>query len=158
MKRLCISLFAVIVLLFSLTPVALAGTQGSCTPSSNVSLRLWENEIGDTSDGNDTLWLICNHTAPIGNSNLNNIDHTLPGECKGPLGIGSSTWNDCVNSFTIWGLGSSSWHLCFYQNEGYDTSHYSVINGPLPNGTRQDFPFFQDQISSIKVINGSGGC
>lgn len=155
MKRL-IGIALAVLLVWSATPVVLAGTQGSCTPSGNVSLRLWENAIGDTSDGNDTLWLFCNHTAPIGHHNLNQITHTLPGDCQGPGGIGMTTWNDCVNSYTIWGMGSSLWRICWYTVKDY-SGNSSFTSGPLTDGSRHDFPYFQDQISSIKVTN-DGSC
>lgn len=89
-----------------------AGTQGSDCVGDTSKVRLWENAVGDTSDGNDSVWL-CGNT-----SNLIFINHTLAGTCKGAF-VGQSTWNDCVQRATIW--VPAGWRLVFYRDDQYNT-------------------------------------
>lgn len=155
MKRLVVVL-VVLVLTLTFAPTAFAGTQGSCTPNGNsVSLRLWENEINDTSDGNDTVWIFCNRTAPAKWSDLSQLDHTLPGGCHSIHPLHGPNWNDCVDSYTIWGMASSLWRICWWKDAGY-MADTSFTSGPLTNGSRHDFFYtFGEEISAIKVTNGN---
>lgn len=158
MKRL-LALASALVLLFALTPTALAGTQGGCsTPgTSGLSVRFWENSINDFSDGNDTWWSVCNHTAPYSNRNLHLIDHTLPGECNDGVPFNQwEWWDNCISSVTVWGMGSSLWRLCWWTDKDFSGS-LSWLTGPYPNGTRRDLPYFNDQTTSW-IMNNDGTC
>jgi|SRR3954447_11938353 len=103
---------------------AVAGTQGSCGASDPTKVRLWENAITDTGDGDDSLW-VCSNTA-----NLGNISHTLQGDCKGAF-VGQGNWNDCVNSY------SNTGHWCFFNDANYGsymderagTGRFNLIQG-----------------------------
>jgi hypothetical protein len=94
----------------TLAPVVFADTQGSDCVGDSTVVRLWENPINDTSDGNDSVWL-CDTQ-----SNLANISHLPPGNCHSPF-FGSTTWSDCVDSYTI-RTPTGVW-ICFYKNANY---------------------------------------
>jgi len=124
-----------IALMFTVqTTIAVAGTQGHCTKDSTVVL-LWENSIGDTSDGNDNLY-VC-----ISQSDLTMVAHTLAGDCQGAF-AGQPNWNDCVNSYTMLGGG---W--CFYSDVNY--------NGLFDSrgGTGRFDLIYGDVLSSVKNVN-----
>ena len=99
--------------LLSLVPLVFAGTEGSdCSGDSSV-VRIWENPINDTSDGDDSKWF-CGSVA-----NLAVYPHNLPGNCHAPF-FGSTTWNDCIDSYTL--RTPTGWWLCFYADANY--SHF----------------------------------
>jgi hypothetical protein len=56
--------------------VAVGETRGYCPATDVAKVRLWENKIGSTIDGNDTLWKCTNDT------DLSNDDHESPGNCN----------------------------------------------------------------------------
>ena len=137
--RIAVSLIIAAFTLVWIPALAFAGTQGSCLSSDTSKLRLWENVINDTQDGNDTYWKCGNDT------DLNNDSHTLPGDCKGTI-LSSTTWNDCVSSVSVW--VPSGWCVSFYRNAGYDASMPNdTIQGPA-SGTRINLDY-NDQLSSV---------
>jgi hypothetical protein len=132
-------------LMVASTGFVAAGTQGSDCLTDNDKVLLYENGIGDTSDGDDRLWR-CGNT-----SNLDAIAHTLPGDCKGFF-LSSTTWNDCVSSYRVW--VPAGWHLTFYSHANYGTWFHCLI-GPL-RGVRFNVPNgWNDTLSSFKWILGS---
>lgn len=136
---LCLSAFVVA------PATAFAGTQGSCSGTDTSRLLLWENAIGDTSDGNDNLWK-CG-----GDADLNNDSHTLPGDCNTQL-IDRANWNDCVSSVTVW--VPSGYVLCFYGNANYTNSEPPHQVGPKSN-YRFNLTGLNDGLSSFKYVAGS---
>lgn len=156
MKRLIVIL-SVIVLMLTFVPVVSAGTQGSCSPASNKSsLRVWENVVGDTGDGNDSIWLWCNRTAPVGASDLSQWAHTLPGGCHSRHPFHGANWNDCIDSYSVYGLGSYLWCLRWWTNAGYGGSS-SWVHG-AHSSAQTDFAYtFDEEISSIAITN-DGNC
>lgn len=144
MRRFIVVLASLVVLL-TFAPVASAADQGSCA-NPNVAVRMWENRKYDYSDNNDSWWAICGGAIQI--NDFSTIAHTLPGDCKAGI-FSSSTWNDCISSFTVW-LPSSSWRLCIYGNAGYTTVLANQA-GPLA-GSRFDFnDFANDGASSARI-------
>lgn len=151
MKRSLIILFTALTLTMPLIVVSaapvFAAVQGSCSVSDETKVLLYENESGDTSDGDDRLWK-CGSDTDLGND-----DHTLPGTCKSD-GLGRTNWNDCVTSVRIY-LPSSSWRLCLYGNAGYANQNISptVITGPEA-GVRYDLSP-TDGLSSFKITTST---
>lgn len=135
-----------VAMLVNSVQLILAGTQGTqCSPSDHEKSRLWENATGDTSDGNDSIWL-----CGSGYSDLGAIAHTLPGDCHGGGLIGSSTWSDCGNGASIWIPAGQ--HFCAYSGTGYGGAVLIDKNGPQ-TGTR--FDFTPDIASSIRVTSNA---
>ena len=79
--------------LLSNTGLVIAATQGSCPSTDTTKVLLYENAVGDLSDGDDRLWKC------TGDPDLGNDSHTPAGNCHSPL-LGSATWSDCVSSYT----------------------------------------------------------
>ncbi len=113
------ALFSIALLLLSVG-IVLADTQGSDCVGDTSKVRLWENSIGDTGDGNDNLWACAQDT------DLTTPDHLPPGSCKGAFLPGPG-WNDCISSFTVWVPAGQ----CFvsYREAGYGTAQ-DVVAGP----------------------------
>lgn len=86
----------------------LADVQDNC--SVTTSVILYENGAGDNSDGDDELWL-----CRADYTNLNNISHTIPGNCNKGAGGFSTTWNDCVSSVKVNTLAAGT-YTCFYRS------------------------------------------
>lgn len=105
-----LGLVAGVFTVFELTVAA--GTQGSCNVTDTQKVHFYENRIGDTSDGDDTLW-------QCGTSEANFADgpaHTLAGKCKGAISL-DDEWNDCISSVTAWIPQGQL--LCMYGNANY---------------------------------------
>jgi len=130
-------LFAVL-LVGAMVGIALAGTQGSCLTTDVTKFRLWENVIGDASDNNDTLWLCTSDT------NLDNNDHTLPGDCKAGV-FNSPNWNDCVSSVSVW--LPAGWCADFFRDSGQGGNMNMTVQGPV-SGTRINLAY-NDQLSGL---------
>src|SRR6185295_17004633 len=78
-----------------LPPVTVLGaTQGASCGTDNEWVNLHENQIGDTSDGDDRLY-----RCGTGDSSLKNVPHTLPGRCKSAGVKIDDEWNACVSAF-----------------------------------------------------------
>lgn len=133
---------AILILAAMLPPAVLAGTQGAaCSPSDTTKVLAWENRVGDTSDGNDALW-VC--------SSLSQMPvHTLPGTCHAGL-ISPNTWNDCISSVSLW--LPSGWRACFYPWALYD-GFLESWPGPY-HGERVNLAH-GDQVESVKLTSGS---
>ena len=125
------------------TAVALGATQGSCLASDTTKVLLWENSIGDLSDGNDNLWK-CGS-----DSNLGDDPHNPSGNCHSPF-FGSATWSDCVSSYTGWSDAGTP-TICFYR----DANYVGVIDSRLHDGawfgTRNDLAV-NDVLTSFRFI------
>jgi hypothetical protein len=126
---------------------ALAATQGSCPASDHEKVLLWENQAGDTSDGNDNYWK-CGS-----DSDLNSGDgHTLPGDCNARV-IPATSWNDCATSVSVWVPDNRK--LCFYAGANYSSREGPIIVGPV-SGSRVFLPphaGIYDWLSSFRFIN-----
>jgi hypothetical protein len=122
---------------------AFAGTQGNDCVGDTTKVRLWENAIGDTSDGNDSLWKCFNDAL------LSDDSHLLPGDCKGAF-IPSFTWNDCVSSFTVWIPDGQ----CFvsYRESSYGTAQ-DIIAGPRVGVRFNVVGGTNDTMSSLRWIS-----
>jgi hypothetical protein len=135
MQRLIASVTSsVIVALTLLVTVAVvpvvAYTQGSCAADDSSRVVVYENRIGDTSDGNDILWSCGNTTVlPV---------KTTPTYCTGTL----SQWNNCVGSYEV--TIPARTRFCAYDgttytagvivnsgNYAYYTVSYARVNVPL---------------------------
>lgn len=126
-------------------PVVYAGTQGSDCPNDPRKVRLWENAAGQTDDGNDSYWRC---TAA---DDLATVNHTEPGDCNRPWPA-STTWNDCVSSFTVW--VNAGWKLCLYEDAG-ETGLKATYFGPI-TGYRYDVGVgWNDRLSSFKWVTTS---
>lgn len=137
--RLVVAFLTGIIAVGSLPSLVLAGTQGSCLSTDTSKVRLWENAIGDTGDGDDSLWKCGN------DNNLDNDAHTLAGDCKGFF-LSATTWNDCVSSVSVW--VPSGWCINFYRSAGYDRlMPNSTVQGPS-TGTRINLQY-NDELSSF---------
>ncbi len=122
----------------TISHLALAGTQGSCPTNDTTKVLLWENSIGDPSDGDDRYWKCSS------DPDLSNDDHTPPGNCASVL-LGSSTWNDCVSSVSVW--LPSGYCINFYLNANYEGNMRNTVQGPV-SGTRFNLPY-NDALSSF---------
>jgi hypothetical protein len=138
--RLIVATFSVVLLLMTSWVPALAATQGSCPANDTSKVRLWENSIGDTSDGDDNLWK-CDSDADLGNDS-----HLPAGNCHSPF-FGSATWSDCVSSYTLW-TPTAVW-MCFYRDANYVGIFDARQNSGAQAGTRFDLPV-NDVLTSIK--------
>jgi hypothetical protein len=127
--------------------IAFAQTQGFCGQDTTF-VRLWENVAGDTSDGNDSLHL-CNSS-----QNLAGINHTLAGECNRTVFPDSSTWDNCVDSWSIF-LPSNEWVACAYGETLFGGYVSGAIVGPR-TGNRYNLAA-QDYVSSVRIMHVSGG-
>lgn len=140
-------LLSSLMLAASVLPVS-AGTQGGCAAGDSTKVRLYENAIGDTADGDDQLY-ICGSSAVLAN-----IDHTLPGTCNVGLGgvIGMSKWSNCTNSIAVY-LPSGYW-VCVWRNSNF-TELIFQKGGPV-TGTRYNFPsYYYDTADSVTIQNHS---
>jgi hypothetical protein len=156
------ALFALILatsglLTLAVAPV-LAGTQyaGSCSTSMNRWLA-YENAIGDSSDGDDRLWL-CN-VGSLGGDNLD-IDHNLAGICKAPAKI-NDNWNDCLSSFRVY-IVDATRALCIYSGYGYGgTKSFKIVWSDAVASYRKnlaDYNIASDTASSFRWIVYNGSC
>ncbi len=127
--------------------LAFAGTQGSDCSGDSSKVRLWENAIGDTQDNNDSYWK-CSSDSDLGSAG---DAHTLPGDCAATP-IGSSTWNDCVSSFTIW--VPSGQRFCLYRDQDYGSLLAQYI-GPISNLRYDVGVGWNDKLTSFKWTTGS---
>ncbi len=93
-------------------PMAFAAVQGTCLSTDTTKIRLYENGVGDFSDGNDQLWKCAS------DADLTNDPHQPAGNCHAP-GIGGSNWNDCISSYVSFVDPGTAW--CFYRHANYDT-------------------------------------
>jgi outer membrane protein assembly factor BamB len=122
-------------------------TQSGCTSTAwaNDSERvaIWENAVGDTSGGNDKLFL-CNET-----SNLHNF---ISSGCNGYLGAVEPDWGDCASAVTM--TIPSSHVVCFYQNTGYSGNVVFRRTGPLVSG-QVNMGTGSDQASSFRFRLGT---
>lgn len=125
--------------------VGILGTQGSACSSTDTSkVLLWENRINDTSDGNDNLWK-CG-----GDPTLSDDSHTIAGDCHAGV-LNRVTWNDCVDSVTVW--VPSGYSICFYGNSNYSNSF-----GPHKAGPVSNYRFnlgVTDGLTSFRFVQGT---
>lgn len=117
--------------------VTFADTQGSSCSSDPSRVRLWENAIGATGDGNDSLWQCTNQT------DLGMVAHSIPTDCSG----GGSTWDNCVSSITFW--VEDGYKVCLYAGANY-TNPVDYRNGPI-DGDRFDVGLgWNDALTSFR--------
>jgi hypothetical protein len=126
MKRRVVATIAALAMLFAFAPVALAGQQYyGCTANSwpNDASRfiLYENALGDFSDGYDSL-LACNDIP-----NLHDVAHAPAGTCKGSF-FGNPHWGDCASAVYV--AVPTGQVFCLFQNPGYSGGHLRAIVGP----------------------------
>lgn len=124
--------------------VVTAGTQGSCAGADTSKVLLWENAIGDTVDGNDNYWKCAS------DSSLNvGDDHTLPGDCKGFF-LPSTSWQDCVSSYTVWVPAGNC--LIFYRDTNY-SADFAVFAGSRANQRFNVPSASNDTLSSFRWVS-----
>jgi hypothetical protein len=111
MRKIAIPVLALL-LNFGFSAPVLAGDQGTSCPTDPERVRFYENNIGDTSDGNDTV-IFCG----TGASDLNQIEHTLPGLCKSDNLLLGDYWNDCISS--LYPIIPSGRVLCLYGSANF---------------------------------------
>lgn len=145
-------LFAALVLATAMplggSSTVLAATQGSCPIGDTTKVRMWENAEGDSSDGNDSVWL-CDSVP-----NLTDVSHTPAGDCNRPWPP-SGTWNDCISSYTVW--VPSGLRFCVFRDADYTTIVQNKL-GPL-SGVRFDAsPTWNDSASSFRWRSSSQNC
>lgn len=129
--------------------IASAGTQGVCDLRDGSKVRLWENIIDDTQDGNDSLWLCGN------DSDLTDNYHSLPGLCLAT--ISKTNWNDCVSSYTIYVPSGQA--LCVYMNVGYVKGVFTErFVGPISTSRRDANIITDDHQSSLRWISSTANC
>jgi hypothetical protein len=140
-KRRVVALSLSFVIAFVTMPqVALAAVQGSCPSNDPTKVLLWENAIGDTTDGNDQYWKCSS------DPDLSDDDHTLPGNCKS-IGFGSTSWYDCVSSVSVW--LPAGYCINFYVHSNYIGSMNNTVQGPV-SGSRSNLPS-NDALSSFII-------
>lgn len=146
------NLFLVIVIALGLPAVlpalALADQATSCASNDNTKVRVWENKINDTSDGNDSTWF-------CGSDNdLSNDSHTPAGDCNRPWPP-SGNWSDCISSYTL--TVADGKHFCLYKDTSYDTLIVDKI-GPITS-VRYNVPVaFDDTASSLRFLDVGTSC
>lgn len=129
------------------------GTCGSPSTENGGTVVVWENAIGDTSDGNDKWWSMCHSAAGFGYPDLRAIS-VDPYDChRSPPAVPGGTWNDCISSVQVW-LASSLWRLCIYRDLSYHNLSYWVQG--YQNGTRVNITP-NDDATSIRLMN-DGTC
>lgn len=78
----------------------------------NEWVNVHENQIGDTSDGDDRMY-----RCGTGDPDLRNVPHTLPGRCKGDGPKLDDEWNVCISAF--YAAIPSGRKFCLYAAPGY---------------------------------------
>lgn len=158
MKSKTIRILAVIALTISMmgiVPTAYAGDQGTNCSTDPERVRFYENAIGDTSDGNDTV-INCG----TGNDNLSTFSHTLSGVCKSAnFRIGDNdSWNDCISSF--YPIIPSGRMLCLYGQAFSGAPSIKIAGGGAQNYRHNLATGFglDDGISSWKFMNSGAFC
>lgn len=146
--RLCTAL-TITMMALAAPSMTFAGTQGTgCVESEHV--LLWENTIGDTSDGNDTLNQGCGNIRS--NADLDATNHTLSGLCKAGVKL-QDDWEDCVSSVTVWLTSNTT--FCLYENPFFDDAHdVFTISGPRSQYRVNVPSYIMDAASSWKIVNG----
>jgi hypothetical protein len=139
------------VLFLTFVPAVSAHIFGSCGSPGDGTLVVWENVIGDTSDGNDKWWAMCRQVPGFGYPDLRQIS-TDPYDCHRP-GVPGGTWNDCISSVQYW-LPSSLWRVCIYRDLAYSNLSYWV-QGPAVGVRVNVSP--NDDATSIRLRN-DGQC
>ena len=124
-------------------PPVLAGQQGFCQGADTSKVILWENAIGDNTDGNDSLWKCDDDISLVDDQ------HLPAGDCKGFL-VGQANWNDCVSSFTVWIPAGKC--LLMYRDTNYRAA-FPVMPGPAL-GVRVNAPaLLNDTLSSLRWMS-----
>ncbi len=143
------AMLCLLVTAFVTAPAISAADEGGTCFTDPERVRLYENNIGDTSDGNDTF-LMCG----TGIADLDARDHTSPGLCKsGNFRIGD-TWNDCVSSFHA--IIPSGRILCLYGAKNYGTPVVKVTysQGNVRTNLLSGFGL-NDGLSSLRFMDSS---
>lgn len=130
--------------------IVLAGQQGTCPVSDPEKVLFYENAIGDTSDGNDTLY-----QCGTGYANLGNLQHTLPGLCKSHNIRLDDDWGDCLSSIRPFIPAGRSW--CGYNLPNYTGSPIVRINSG-GSGVRVSLGALDDGLDSWKFIDSGFAC
>ena len=149
-----LAVVACILLLFALASVVAAGSQGgTCFSFDTSEVRLYENAIGDTSDGNDVL------TKCDVDTNLHNTSHTLTGNCNNG-NFGTGTWNDCVSSFNA--EIPAHQRFCAYWGSGYTGAVIAQVVNPNSvsqwSGRLNFAPLNRDALSSFRWVGETSSC
>lgn len=114
----------------SFVPIVHAGDQGTGCPTDPERVRFYENNIGDTSDGNDTI-IFCG----LGASDLSLIPHTLAGGCKDGIKF-QDDWNDCISS--MYPVVPVNRVLCLYGNSNFSGVSVHVLHDDTINDMRSN--------------------
>lgn len=104
-------------------PVVFADTQGVNCPADTSRAELFENASGDTSDGNDKLYVCSNIT------DLGNVAHTLAGFCQDGVPPGNASWDNCVSRVRLWAPATT--RICLYGGTGYSGELLYSVLGPV---------------------------
>ena len=147
--RLC-TIIALMVSALVVPVTVLAGQQGSCTVQDNEKVLFYENSIGDTSDGDDTLY-----QCGTGYAALGNLEHTLAGRCKSANIKIDDDWGDCISS--IRAFIPSGRAFCGYNLPNYTGSPTIRINASS-SGVRVSAGALNDGLDSWKFVNSATAC
>jgi hypothetical protein len=132
------------------TTPAMAGTQGTCQVGDNKKVLFYENTIGDTSDGNDTLWQCAG-----GQADMRNVIHTLSGNCKSGVLKLNDNWDDCISSMLPY--IPSGVYLCLYMNWSYNKANGYYTYDHADSVKRVNIPI-NDGLSSWKFVTLPSVC
>jgi hypothetical protein len=129
-----------------------AGTQNGCQSGDGTKVRIWENAIGDTSDGDDSLWK-CGS-----DSDLSNDDHTLPGNCHvSVVGGGSGfDWNDCASSITVYLTNGQ--RLCLFEDANYNGQRRGFVDAQIVRYNLNTSTLHNDSLSSLWIGSSATTC
>lgn len=132
--------------------VAPTGEEGGDCPTDPERVRFYENVIGDTTDGNDSI-LFCGSSW----DDLDTREHTLPGGCKAKIAL-DDDWDDCISS--LYAIIPAGRRLCLYSERNYNgiVGGYTICipNGGSGDGERVNFEFIPghyDGLSSWRFLN-----
>lgn len=84
-------------------------------------------------------------------STLTDDSHTLPTDCNATP-FGSTTWNDCVSSYTVW--VPAGLHFCLYQDVSYGNLK-ADHPGPISEIRYDVGVGWNDALSSFKWVSGT---
>lgn len=142
------ALIAAVAVLLTFAPLVFAGEQfygcSEATWMNDTSrFTLYENAIGDSSDGNDAL-LGCNDIY-----NLHNVTHAPAGTCNSTrLIFDENHWGDCVSSYYV--RVPAGQVFCVFEHFGYYGAIVGYKVGPYSGRTNLSY----DYTSSVGFTPG----
>jgi hypothetical protein len=135
-------------------------TYGTANTTNNY-VYWYENIVGDTSNGNDTLL-----TWPQGPISFDAIPHTPSGTCNAPgLKVGDD-WGNCISSLRVYWRRVDK-DLCLYDNANgdlglgnvYRLNYSTVMNNVRANiGWATGYVIPSDTLGAYKWINETDHC